>query len=130
MTGHLPASMGWIIWDKGQRNFSLAEGERAWTSFNKAMRIFEISKGKVLTKDNERGGRIHPTQKPVELYRWILTKYAKKRMKILDTHKGSFTNAIASDEKGFDLDIIEIDGTYFDNGVQAFNKYKQQLTIF
>ena len=63
MTEHLPPSMGWIIWDKGQRNFSLADGEMAWTSFNKAMRIFEMSRGKVLAKDNERGGKNTPNSK-------------------------------------------------------------------
>lgn len=130
MTEHLPPSMGWIIWDKGQRNFSLADGEMAWTSFNKAMRIFEMSRGKVLAKDNERGGRIHPTQKPVELYRWILTKYAEKGMKILDTHGVSFTNAIACDEEGFELDICEINKIYFANGVYAFDVYKSQTKLF
>ena len=74
--------------------------------------------------------RIHPTQKPVELYRWILAKYAEKGMKILDTHGGSFTNAIACDEEGFELDICEINEIYFMNGVYAFDVYKSQTKLF
>lgn len=66
------------MWDKGQRDFSLADGELAWTSFNKALRIFEMSRGKALAKNNEQGGRFHPTQKPVALYKWLLQNYAKE----------------------------------------------------
>lgn len=74
MTDNLSPSMCWVIWDKGQRNFSLADGEMAWTSFNKAMRIWDYSRAKNLSEK-----RIHPTQKPVALYKWILKNYAKKR---------------------------------------------------
>ena len=126
MTEFLPPSMGWIFWDKGQRDFSLADGELAWTSFNKALRVYEYSRAKL---NNNRGG-LHPTEKPVQLYRWILTKYAEKGMKILDTHGGSMTHAIAADMEGFDLDICEIDKEYFDSGVKAFTNYKLQTKLF
>ena len=76
-TEYLPPKMGWIMWDKGQRDFSLADGELAWTSFDKALRIFEMSRGKALAKNNETGGKFHPTQKPVELYDWILKTMLK-----------------------------------------------------
>ena len=82
MTEFLPPSMGWIFWDKGQRNFSLADGELAWTSFNKALRVYQYSRAKL---NNNRGG-LHPTEKPVALYKWLLKNYAKPGDRILDTH--------------------------------------------
>jgi site-specific DNA-methyltransferase (adenine-specific) len=74
--------------------------------------------------------RIHPTQKPVMLYRYILQKYATKGMKIIDTNGGSMSLAIACDMEGFELDICEIDNEYFDNGLQRFDMYKRQLKLF
>jgi len=126
MTEFLPPSMGWIFWDKGQRDFSLADGELAWTSFNKALRVYEYSRAKL---NNNRGG-LHPTEKPIDLYRWILQKYAKEGDKILDTHGGSMTIAHACDKEGFDLDICELDKEYFEVGLKRYNEYKQQLTMF
>tara|TARA_R110002050_G_scaffold110807_1_gene223362 strand:- start:12 stop:641 length:630 start_codon:yes stop_codon:yes gene_type:complete len=115
-----------IIWDKVQPlNFTMAMSELAWTSFNKPMKIF-----KKRVVGASKGGKIHPTQKPIELYRFCLDRYANKNDKILDTHGGSFTNAIACDMENYDLDICEIDKTYFDNGVKAFNEYKKQTTLF
>src|SRR6476659_637236 len=73
-------SSGWILWDKGQRDFSLADGELAWTSFSRAMRIFTMSRAAALQE-----GKIHPTQKPVALYKWLLQNYAKEGQSILDT---------------------------------------------
>ena len=97
--------------------------ELAWTSFDKLAKIIRLPTPKT-------GGKIHPTQKPIKLYRKVLSMYAAKGFKILDTHGGSFTNAIACDMENYDLDICEIDKTYFNNGVKAFNTYKQQLTMF
>jgi site-specific DNA-methyltransferase (adenine-specific) len=115
----------WLIWDKGQRDFSLADGEMAWTSFKKAMRIYTISRAKALQE-----GKRHPTQKPIQLYRWILSKFAEKGMNILDTHGGSFTNAFACDMEGFALDICEIDEEYYNNGLKAYDEYKRQTKLF
>lgn len=89
-TDHLEPKMGWIVWNKMQRDFSLADGELAWTSFDKAMRIFDMSRGEALAKNNETGGRFHPTQKPVKLYEWILQNYASEGDLILDTHVGKW----------------------------------------
>lgn len=114
-----------LIWDKGQRDFSLADGEMAWTSFNSAARFFNYARAKALQE-----GKIHPTQKPIQLYRWILKNYGKEGMKILDTHGGSMSSAVACDMEGFDLDICEIDSEYFEKGVQRFNQYKAQLKLF
>jgi site-specific DNA-methyltransferase (adenine-specific) len=125
-TNYLPPSMGWILWDKGQRNFSLADGELAWTSMNKALRIFNYSRG--LNTSTKSG--FHPTEKPVALYKWLLTNYAKQGDKILDTHGGSMSIAIACWDLGFDLDIIELDKDYYDKAVQRFERHINQKQIF
>jgi len=130
MTEYLPPSMGWIIWDKGQRDFSLADGEMAWTSFDKALRIFEMSRGKALAKNNEKGGRFHPTQKPTELYEWILDKYAKQGDKIFDSHLGSGSIAIACDKMHFDLVGTEIDSDYFTEANKRLDQHRRQQTLF
>lgn len=115
----------WLIWDKGQRDFSLADGEMAWTSFNSAMRIFTYSRGKTLQED-----KIHPTQKPVQLYKWLLKNYAKEGDKILDTHLGSQSSRIACYDGGFDFWGYELDKEYFDAGNKRFENYKLQLKLF
>jgi site-specific DNA-methyltransferase (adenine-specific) len=125
MTEYLTPSMGWIIWDKGQRDFSLADGEMAWTSFNKAMRIWEYARAKTIS-DN----KIHPTQKPVALYKWLLDKYAKQGDKILDTHLGSGSIAIACHDYGFDLTACELDKEYFDKAMQRINNHTAQTKLF
>ena len=125
MTEYLPASMGWIIWDKGQRDFSLADGEMAWTSFNKAMRIWEYARAKTIS-DN----KIHPTQKPVALYKWILDKYAKEGDKILDTHLGSGSIAIACHDYGFELTACELDKEYYEKAIQRIVNHTNQQKLF
>jgi site-specific DNA-methyltransferase (adenine-specific) len=74
--------------------------------------------------------RIHPTEKPQTLYRWLLKTYATEGMKILDTHGGSMNSAIACEIEGFDLDICEIDSEYFQAGLDAFNMHKRQQRLF
>jgi site-specific DNA-methyltransferase (adenine-specific) len=129
-TEYLPPKMGWILWDKGQRDFSLADGELAWTSFDKALRIFEMSRGKALAKNNEQGGRFHPTQKPEMLYDWILKNYAKEGNLILDTHLGSGSSRIAAYKGGFNFVGFEIDKEYFEKQEKRFNDFKSQLRLF
>lgn len=114
-----------IIWDKIQE-FSGADFELAWTSFNKPSKAFRMSRVEAYTNQE----KIHPTQKPIKLYRWLLKNYANPGDKILDTHGGSFSHAIACDMEGFDLDICEIDTEYFNAGLNRFNNYKLQLTLF
>ena len=125
MTEFLPPSMGWIIWDKGQRDFSLADGEMAWTSFHKAMRIWEYSRAKTIS-DN----KIHPTQKPIALYKWLLDKYAKQGDKILDTHLGSGSIAIACHDYGFELTACELDKEYFDKAIERITNHTNQTKLF
>lgn len=125
-TENLFSSMGWVVWDKGQRNFSLADGEMAWTSFNVALRIFEFSRG----KHNAEKNGFHPTQKPVALYKWLLDKYAKQGDKILDTHLGSGSIAIACHDYGFDLTACELDKEYFDKAMERINNHTKQTKLF
>jgi len=121
---HLNPSRGWVFWDKMQRGFN-SDGELAYTSFNRALSVIGIQRG-VLAKE----GTIHPTQKPVKLYRWLLTNYAKEGDKILDTHGGSFSSAIACHMEGFDLDICELDGDYFNDAVKRFKLNTIQERLF
>jgi len=124
---HLEGSQGWIFWDKGQRDFSLADGELAYTSFDKALRVFTMSRGEALAKNKVRN---HPTQKPVKLYDWILTNYAKPTDRILDTHLGSGSSAIAAHYFGCDFVGMEIDEDYYDAAVKRFEAETAQLDIF
>ena len=118
------SSSGWIFWDKMQRGFN-SDGELAFSSFNRALRAVEIQRG-VLAQE----GTIHPTQKPVQLYRWLLQNYAKEGDKILDTHGGSMSSAIACYQEGFDLDIIELDEDYFNDAVKRFKMNTAQEDLF
>lgn len=122
-TEHLRPSMGWIFWDKGQRNFSLADGELAWTSFNKALRVFDYTRAKLnINRDG-----VHPTEKPVALYHWLLRNYAKPGNKILDTHVGSGSSLIACYDMNFDYMGFEIDKDYYEAATKRINDHKAQL---
>ena len=103
---HLPASQGFVIWDKKQpEDFSLAMCEYAWISIQSPAKIFRQS---VL----EERGKIHPTQKPVALYKWLLSHYAHAGDSLLDTHSGSGSFRIAAYDMGFDLVSCELDADY------------------
>jgi len=124
-------SNSFIIWNKMQRDFSLADGELAWYSeTNKAMRTFDFSRGGALADNNKNGGRFHPTQKPVKLYEWLLMNYAKENDKILDTHLGSGSIALACHNLGFDLTACELDKEYYNNALKRLKQHQQQLTMF
>lgn len=117
----LPVSKCWLYWQKNMGG-DFADGELAWTSFDKVLRQY--------TKRSETFSRIHPTQKPVALYKWILKNYAKPGDKIIDTHGGSMSIAIACHDMGFDLDLWEIDPDYYREGVKRFENHKRQSTLF
>jgi site-specific DNA-methyltransferase (adenine-specific) len=126
MVEHLTPSMGWIVWRKDRGNFSSSDAELAYTSFNRALR--EYTKNPlVLARE---GGTIHPTQKPICLYEWILMKYAKEGDKILDTHLGSGSIAIACHNLKFDLTACELDKDYFDASLKRLHNHQSQLTMF
>jgi len=123
-------SNSYILWNKMQRDFSLADGELAWYSLtNKAMRIFDFSRGGALANNKNNGGRIHPTQKPVKLYEWLLMNYAKEGDKILDTHLGSASIAIACHNLGFNLTACELDKEYYEAAIKRLQEHQSQLRI-
>ena len=129
MTEFLPPKMCWLLWDKGQRDFSLADGELAWTSFNKAMRIFTMPRATAMQDAKNSGGKIHATQKPVKLYEWLLMNYAKEGDKILDTHLGSGSIAIACHNLKYDLTACELDKEYFEAAMKRIEQHTAQLRI-
>lgn len=124
-TQYLPSSMGWIYWDKGQK-LTTSDGELAYTSFQRALRSVCINRCHI----KDFGGVIHPTQKPVNLYAWILQNYAKPGDKILDTHNGSGSINIACDMLGYDITAVEIDSEYYNNAKKRLIAYKKQLKLF
>ena len=125
-------SQGWIVWDKRHAEGTrYADCELAWTSFNRATRIFRFRWNGMLQEDmRHKEKRIHPTQKPVALYEWILTNYAKEGDKILDTHLGSGSSRIAAYNLGFDFTGYEIDSEYFRLQEQRFWNHTSQLRLF
>jgi site-specific DNA-methyltransferase (adenine-specific) len=117
---------GWIVWDKGQHGLTMSDCELAYSSFNVATRIFTQNRVILL----QEGGTIHPTQKPVKLYKWLLMNYAKEGDKILDTHLGSGSIAIACHNLGFDLTACELDKDYFEAAMKRLKQHQAQLTMF
>jgi site-specific DNA-methyltransferase (adenine-specific) len=114
-----------IIWDKEvPEGLSFSDCEYAWTSFSGANKIFRYS---AYLNKNE---KFHPTQKPPQLYKWILDKYAKQGDKILDTHLGSGSIAIACHDYGFDLTACELDVEYYEKAKQRILNHIKQLTLF
>ena len=117
----LPASRCWIYWRKIMGG-NYSDGELAWTSFDAVLKEF--------TKRPQQGLRIHPTQKPVALYKWLLDKYAKQGDKILDTHLGSGSIAIACHDYGFELTACELDAEYYEKAVQRIKNHVSQQKLF
>lgn len=118
----LPPSRCVIAWDKMVYVPTMSQIEMAWTSFDSPARLVKI--------DNTDKTRIHPTQKPVALYRWLLKNYAKPGQRILDTHGGSMSIAIACDIEGFDLTLCEIDKDYFEAGKKRLEQHQLQPRLF
>jgi site-specific DNA-methyltransferase (adenine-specific) len=122
----LGACSSFAIWDKGQRGMHFADGEMAWMSFKGgALRIFNYP----IAKSESRNHRIHPTQKPIALYNWILQHYANPGDRILDTHLGSGSIAIACHRLGFDLVGCELDADYFKAAKHRLEVEQSQLRI-
>lgn len=108
---------GWIVWYKGQKGLTMSDCELAFSSFNKPTRIIEINRVQLLKE-----GTIHPTQKPVQLYAWIMRNYAKSGDKIIDTHLGSGSSRIAAYKLGLDFYATEIDEEYFQAQEERFRR--------
>ena len=120
----------WIFWDKNNGDSLFADGEMAWTSFDTPVRIAKIHWCGSAAKWETGTNKIHPTQKPEKLYKWILDKYAKKGNKILDTHLGSGSIAIACWDMGFDLTAYEIDKEYYDKACKRFEQHIKQMQVW
>ena len=119
---YLHATRCFIAWDKMVFIPSMSRIELAWTSFDRLPKLVQIN--------NNDANRIHLTQKPVKLYRYLLNEFALTGFKILDTHGGSFTHAIAAEIEGYDLDIIDKDTEYYNNGINAYNEFNKQKRLF
>ena len=125
MTDKLYPSSCWLIWDKMQE-FSGAVFEMAWTSFKSPAKAFRMSRVEAYANQN----KIHPTQKPVQLYKWLLQNYTKEGDTILDTHFGSLSIGIACHDMKFDLTAIELDADYYEQAKQRLIYHQRQLTLF
>ncbi len=129
-TDFLPVSRCWLMWDKIQDLEQFSDFELAWTSFDKvAKKYTKVSKGGFLTNGTI-DQKIHPTQKPVGLYSWIMNKYSNKGDLILDTHVGSGSSRIAADLGGFNFVGFEISQEYYEKQEKRFNDFKSQLRLF
>ncbi len=120
----LGPTRGFIIWDKPEMRMpTMSDCEFCWTSFDRPAKIATISRRFKQLEE-------HPTQKPVQLYKWLLKNYAKEGDKILDTHGGSFSSRIAAFDMGFDFTGYELDKDYFDAAEKRFQQHKSQLKLF
>lgn len=131
----LPIAKNWIVWDKSQPlGISFSMHELAFCSCEGQAVILRVSNGEngnrcTIKEKSAKYQRIHPTQKPVKLYKMSLDIFAKKGDKILDTHGGSFSHAIACHDLGFDLTIIEKDEDYFNDAVKRLKWHQRQQTL-
>lgn len=116
---------GWVVWDKGQHGLTMSDCELAYSSFDSPTRVF-IQNRCFLLKDIS----IHPTQKPVALYKWLLQNYAKPGDKIFDSHVGSGSIRIACHDMGVDFEGCEIDKDYWEAQEERYNTHIQQADLF
>jgi site-specific DNA-methyltransferase (adenine-specific) len=124
----LPMCREFIFWYKEQPVITFADGELAWTSFQRTAKCFHYPYYK--SNLSNKGQKIHPTQKPVALYDWIFQNYAKEGDKILDTHLGSGSSRIAAWKHGLDFTGCELDAEYYEASVKRFEDHIKQLTLF
>lgn len=118
----LPPTRGILVWDKKQSWENFSQVEIAWTSFDRPAGLFSFS--------NTRGGKIHPTQKPIELYSWVLRRCAKEGDKILDTHAGSASSLVACHRAGYEAWGFEIDKDYYKQAKLRLDRERNQVSIF
>ena len=121
----LPASQGWFVWNKMQRNFSLADGELAWTSFDKALRIFDYARGQANQDE-----KIHPTQKPLKLIEWCLVRGGVENDLVLDCFSGSGTTAVACHNLKRRFICIEKDPDYWRLSCERLEQAQRQQMLF
>ncbi len=122
---------GRLFWNKGVTMPTYSKGELAYLSWSNSIDIVNINWHGMIQEDmKNKEIRIHPTQKPVMLYKWLLKNYAKEGDKILDTHFGSLSIGIACNDMGFELTAIELDKNYYEAGKKRLIEHQRQLTIF
>lgn len=128
----LPSSQGWIVWDKRHApGVTFADAELAWTSYNVATRIYRFKWAGMLQEDmKNKEHRIHPTQKPVNLYEWLLLNYADENAVVLDTHVGSASSLIACHNLKHKYVGFEIDPVYYEAAKKRLEQETSQKTIF
>jgi len=123
----LPVPPAVIVWDKKNGGSLFADAELAWSNCNKSVRMFRYS---IVTEKSKYGKKIHTCQKPVDLYKWILKKWAKPEWLIFDSHVGSGSIRLACHDLGFNFIGTEIDPEYYERQEKRFNKYAQQGELF
>jgi len=127
----LPSSSCWIVWDKDNGTSYQADCELAYTNYDTAVRKYRFRWWGLLQEDmKNKEVRIHPTQKPIRLYEWLLMNYANEGDKILDTHLGSGSIALACHNLGFDLTACELDKEYYDAAIKRIEQHKAQIRMF
>lgn len=126
----LPQTEYFLVWDKFQTVENFASAEYAWTNIKKPAKVFRHTIHQVMADRKNEGGKIHPTQKPIKLYEWILKNYAEDGDRILDTHLGSGSIAIASNKLKFDLVGCEIDIDYYNSACERIVRATDQATLF
>lgn len=132
MVEYLPNSMGWVVWDKDNGTTNFADCELAFTSFDRALRKFKFTwNGMLQGNMRKKQDRIHPTQKPIQLYEWLLTNYSDPNHKILDTHLGSGSHAIAAHYFGIQEFVgCELDEDYFKAAEDRIERETAQIDMF
>jgi len=126
----LPSNNNWIIWDKEITNYTFSPFEMAWSSNGKCKIFKWLMEGYKSKRPIEMQNKFHPTQKPIDLYKWLLKNYAKEGDKILDTHLGSGSSRIACWDGGFDFTGFELDREYFEAQEQRFKIHCMQQKLF
>jgi site-specific DNA-methyltransferase (adenine-specific) len=126
----LPETEYFIVWDKQQTVDNFASAEYAWTNCKMPAKVFRYAIHKEMIERKEHGGKIHPTQKPVKLYKWLLHNYAKQGDLILDTHVGSASSLIACYDMGFDAVGFELDKDYYEASKKRLNDFMAQGRLF
>lgn len=132
-TDNLKQSRCWICWNKDNPAKNFSSVEFAWTSFDMLPNYYYYAWGGLadgIKGRNKKEKSIHPTQKPVALYKWLLQNYAKEGDKILDTHLGSGSSRIAAHDMGFDFVGCELDKEYFDKAEERYQEHIKQMTLF
>tara|TARA_R100000734_G_scaffold10693_1_gene8047 strand:- start:595 stop:1221 length:627 start_codon:yes stop_codon:yes gene_type:complete len=121
----------WVVWNKNNGDNKYSDCELAYTSFKSGVRMIKYTwHGMIQQNMKNKEIRIHPTQKPVALYLWLLQKYAQSGDKILDTHLGSGSSALAAHDLGFDFVGYELDTEYFDKAQERLRQHQRQLSLF